>query len=339
MKKSKAPPLPSIVTRSRQTSQTSQPTSTADDESVTSQSVKKPKRPKCWHPQQAIVLKQWAEIATSFRWMHHQTHLKYASLSFWMTLPVIVLSSITGTMNFAQGSLPSSIDSYAPVAIGTLNLIAGVITTVASFLRASELAEGHRVASVMFGKLSRNIRTELLLPLTERTMDGDDFIAMCRSEMDRLTEQTPDIPKSIEYKFAEQFEELLKNDFYPPELLNLHPVDVYDEQELQKDTAVASVVADAALQFKRALQKDREQKEQELQTIAESAPLPAVPPETVTQELQHLSKLQTVTSLLMKRKLPPTTAPAPPPQPSPASAPAPPVAAFFVDNTAALDAV
>lgn len=337
MKKSK-PPLPSIVTRSRQTSQTSQPTSAAaDDESVTSsQPLKKPKRPKAWHRQQAVVLKQWAEIATSFRWMHHQTHLKYANMSFWFTLPVIVLSSLTGTMNFAQGSLPTMVEAYAPVCIGTLNLLAGVITTVASYLRVSELAEGHRVASVMFGKLSRNIRTELLLPLTERTMDGDDFIAMCRSEMDRLTEQTPDIPKAIEYKFALQFEELLKQDFYPPELLNLHPVDVYDDvemQEMQKDARAASVVADAAMQFKRVLQKNREQ---ELQSIAESAPLPPQPPEDVTQELQHLNKLQTVTSLLMKRKLPPVPVPAPAPASPPTDTP---IASFFVDNTSALDAV
>lgn len=333
--KQQKPPLPSVVTRSRQTSHTSEPTSGADNESVTSiQSVKKPKRPKSWHPQQAIVLKQWAEISTSFRWMHHQTHLKYANMNFWFTLPVIVLSSITGTMNFAQGSLPGFLDSYAPVAIGTLNLITGVITTIASYLRVSELAEGHRVASVMFGKLSRNIRTELLLPLTERTMDGDDFIVMCRSEMDRLTEQTPDIPKSIEYKFAIQFADLLQQDFYPPELVNLHPVDMYEDPEMQTDNRVASLVAESALQFKQALQKERDRKNQELPTIVEpaSAVVPPPPSGAVTQELQQLSRLRTVTGML-KRKLPPAAPPVLPLEPSV------PMSSFFIDNTNALDTV
>ncbi len=30
------------------------------------------KEPKEWHPQQAKLLKSWAEIASSYRWMHNQ---------------------------------------------------------------------------------------------------------------------------------------------------------------------------------------------------------------------------------------------------------------------------
>ena len=43
-----------------------------------------------------------------------------------------------------------------------------MITTVAQFLRVSELMEGHRVASIAFGRFSRNIAVELSLPTQER---------------------------------------------------------------------------------------------------------------------------------------------------------------------------
>jgi lysophospholipase L1-like esterase len=35
------------------------------------------KEPKDWHPQQAKLLKSWAEIASSYRWMHNQAYMIY----------------------------------------------------------------------------------------------------------------------------------------------------------------------------------------------------------------------------------------------------------------------
>lgn len=303
------PSVPAVVTRSRQSSSATGTGSNATDtdESTLSQLGKKPKRAKVWHPQQEVVLKQWAEIATSFRWMHHQAHIMFSRQSFWITLPVIVISSITGTMNFAQNSFPAEFESYVPLVIGSFNLIAGVMTTVQSYLRLSELAEGHRVASVMFGKLSRNIRVELMLPVTERTMDGDDFIAMCRSELDRLTEQSPDIPKRIENKFSSTFEDLLQTDFYPPELLQLHPVEVYRNDAEAVEQRTANVVANAAMHFHRVVEQRRKDEAAAL-PAAPLFPIPESPghreSELVAQELKTLNRLQAVSSLL-RRKPPP----------------------------------
>lgn len=314
------PAPPAVVTRSRQNSSSLvNSTGEGTDDGSASQSGKKPKRPKVWHPQQEVVLKQWAEIATSFRWLHHQAHINFSNKSFWITLPVIVISSITGTMNFAQSSFPPDFASYVPLVIGSFNLIAGVMTTVQSYLRLSELAEGHRVASVMFGKLSRNIRVELMLPTTERTMDGDDFIAMCRSELDRLTEQSPDIPKKIEKRFAVKFEDLLQTDFYPPELLQLHPVEVYRNEAEAVEQRTAAVVASAASQFQRALEQRKEAARGEVQHQPPPPPLfpipeaPARDSEQVAHELKTLHRLQAVSNLLRRKPPGPAVVATPPP--------------------------
>ncbi len=293
---------------------TSSPGSVKDSETDTEEKSAAPsnknRQPKLWHPQQEKLLKQWAEIATSFRWMHHNSHLMYSRYNFWFTLPVIVISSVTGTMNFAQSSFPADYVDYVPLFIGALNLIAGIVTTVASYLRFSELSEGNRVAALMFGKLSRNIRVELLLPITERTMDGNDFIAMCRSELDRLTEQTPDIPKKIEHQFLRQFEDLLQTDFYPPELQDLHPVEIYREDpKVQRE---ADVLAHAALAFQRVLPAPRSQPKEEEEPPAEiilnvEKPKPVGPvsvteaKEKVSQELSELTRLQSVSSRISQR--------------------------------------
>ena len=186
--------------------------------------------PIVWHPQQEKLLKQWGEMASANRWMHYNTHLRYVRLTRWFTLPVIILSSITGTMNFAQTSFPVQYQASVPLVIGTINLIMGIITTVGSFLRVNELAEGNRVAALSYGKLASNIRVELVLPVSERTMGGSDFIALCRAEMDRLSEQTPDIPACIEEKFRKSFYDIIEKgdvEFYTPDILRLRSVEIF----------------------------------------------------------------------------------------------------------------
>ena len=57
----------------------------------------------------------------------------------WFALPVIVISTITGTANFAQGSFPEAWKEFVPLGIGFLNLSAGLITTVSQFFRVSRI--------------------------------------------------------------------------------------------------------------------------------------------------------------------------------------------------------
>lgn len=209
-----------------------------------------PDRPKIWHEQHSRLLKQWADVASIYRWMHYETHQYYAKYNFWLTLPTIIISSITGTLNFAQASFPKDYATLLPIGIGTLNLIAGAITTVASFLRVSELAEGNRVAAISFGKLSRNIRTELLMPSGQRTMDGVDFIQMCRVDLDRMTEQTPDIPDHIVSAFNRKFGDTLKSGkFYQPEISVLQPVEIYTDDKEEREQRIARIMTNAARAF------------------------------------------------------------------------------------------
>ena len=187
-----------------------------------------------WHKQQEVVLKKWAETASSYRYLHDRSFQKYTSQNMWFAIPVIILSTITGTANFAQASFPDSAKDIAPAIIGTLNLTAGLITTIAQFLRVSELLEGHRVASVAYGKFSRNITVELSLPVEERTRGGTEFLNNCRSELDKLIEQSPNIPINILKKFEKKFKD---KEFMRPDILEISAVEIYipDDEEQRKE--------------------------------------------------------------------------------------------------------
>ena len=178
-----------------------------------------------WHEQQEKILKRWSEIGSSYRFMHDRAYLYFEKQNFRFALPVIVLSTVTGTANFAQGSFPSDWSAYVPLFIGFLNLTAGLITTIAQFLRVSELLEGHRAASISYSKFSRNISVELSLPPNERSNGGREFIAARRTELDRLIEQSPNIPMHIVKEFGRTFSE---STFIKPDILEISGVEIFN---------------------------------------------------------------------------------------------------------------
>lgn len=185
-----------------------------------------------WHKQQEDILKDWAEMAASYRWLHSRSYNEFKKQNMYFALPVIVISTITGTANFAQSSLPVGVQSYAPAVIGFFNLTAGLITTIAQFLRVSEQMEGHRASSVEYGKLARNIEVELSLPAHERSASGLEYIKKCRSEIDRLIEQSPDIPMAIIKSFqGTVMAELADVEFGFPKVLKLEPINVFRHED------------------------------------------------------------------------------------------------------------
>ena len=201
------------------------------DVNNTEQPPKKEKE-KVWHKQQEDILKDWSEMSASYQWLHSRSYNKFKSQNMWFALPVIIISTITGTANFAQSSLPTEAQSWAPAAIGFLNLTAGLITTVAQFLRVSEQMEGHRASSVEYGKLARNIEVELSLPAAERNSGGLEYIKQCRGDIDRLIEQSPDIPMKILNKFQSNvMTDLSGVDFGLPKILKLEPINVFREED------------------------------------------------------------------------------------------------------------
>ena len=180
------------------------------------------KLPKIWHPQQEKILKAWGEAAACYRYMHYQAYCSFKKLSMKFTIPLIIVSTVTGTANFAQETFPPSVQPFVPSAIGGLNLITAIATTIMQFLKINELMEGHRVASVQYGKVSRTIRLELTLPLSERTLNGTNMIENMRTEYDRLIEQSPNVPKKMIDAFEREFPD--DNAFFKPEIMHIQPI-------------------------------------------------------------------------------------------------------------------
>lgn len=167
-----------------------------------------PKKPfNGWNKDQEKIAEDWCDIAMCYRWLHDSSDKIYTRLNNRMTIPVIILSTLSGTANFALQSFigdNQEHQKYASAAVGGVSIITGIIATLNNFLRYAQLQESHRVASIAWGKFQRMISIELSLHPDDR-MDSLDFLKICRTEVDRLIEQSPPIPDKSLSEFKAKF--------------------------------------------------------------------------------------------------------------------------------------
>ena len=157
-----------------------------------------------WTEENEQIMVEWCDVAQCYKWLNNRAHAKYSYMHAWFTIPAIVLSTISGTASFAQTSLPLAYQSYSPMAIGTINIFIGILTTVQQYLKISELNEAHRVSSISWDKFARNIRIELAKKPEER-MRCEHFLKLNRQEFDRLMETSPLLSESIIAEFENKF--------------------------------------------------------------------------------------------------------------------------------------
>lgn len=201
-----------------------------------------------WTKEQEQLLAEWSEKASGYRWLHSCCEKNYRCRNYTFTIPVIILSTLTGTANFAMDSfVPEEHKQMAMACVGGVNIFAGILSTLQNFLRYAELMEGHRLALVSWSKFGRDIAVELALEPKMRK-PAFDFLTICRAEFDRLIEQSPSIDEEVTKRFKKVFKTNIKEGLRVPEICNgLHRVSVYEPSQEER---VASIMANVAEKVK-----------------------------------------------------------------------------------------
>ena len=157
-----------------------------------------------WTPEHEQILIEWADKAMCYRWLHSKSNNMYNTLNAWYTIPVIIISTLTGTANFAQERVPLEYQHFFVMIVGGFNIMAGIITTIQQFLKITQLNESHRVSSIAWDKFYRNIKIELAKHPSER-IEPKQMLKMSKEEFDRLIETSPNIPEKIVEQFKTNF--------------------------------------------------------------------------------------------------------------------------------------
>lgn len=161
-----------------------------------------------WTKEQEHLMAQWADVASCYRWLHDRSEKKYSRLSMAISIPVIILSTVTGAANFAVGSFippnDESTKNYVSAGLGAVSIGAGILTTLGNFFQYAQKSESNRVAGIAWGKFQRLVSVELAINPNDR-LDAMDFLKICRQDLDRLIEQSPPISDDIIKMFEAEF--------------------------------------------------------------------------------------------------------------------------------------
>jgi len=153
-----------------------------------------------WSFENEEILAEWCDIAQCYKWLNIETYKYYKNINSYLTIPCIVLSTISGTASFGIPSIPEEYQYIIPFFAGFITIGVGIITTIQQYYRFSELKETHRILSIAWDKIARNIRIELSKEPMER-IDARHFIKFTRIEFERLMENSEIIPDNIINKF------------------------------------------------------------------------------------------------------------------------------------------
>ena len=186
-----------------------------------------------WTENHEEIFYEWADKAMCYRWLHSRSFNIYSWKAAAYTIPVIIMSTITGTANFAQDKFPEQYRTMAQMTIGAINIIAGILTTIQQYFKINELNEAHRVSSISWGKFHQNIKVEMTKHPKDRKPPMDMLNAY-KEEFDRLLEISPNIEDAVVLEFKNKFDKKSKKEALDSKIIK----EKYNKQLLDLITSV-----------------------------------------------------------------------------------------------------
>lgn len=154
---------------------------------------------------QEDLLDSWAENAASYKWMHIKAARYYDFINDIITIPVIMLSSLSAmgavfVISNNEGETIDRANQIIEYIFAGANLIIATLSSVQKYKRFGEISEKHRVAAVEYSKFYREIKLELVLDPKARKY-AIDYSKNIKMAYDKLLSSSPDIPEHISKGF------------------------------------------------------------------------------------------------------------------------------------------
>jgi hypothetical protein len=178
------------------------------------------------------ILSELGDEAQINAFLHKKSHEYYTTQNIKYQLPIIILSAVSGTGNFISTNFPDY-SATIILAVGGLSIFTSIISSVAQFLKVSQLSESHRISYLSWEKFHSNIKFQLNKRRESRE-NLKDFLSLIVPEYQRLKEISASIPEHI-CNSVKRNKKNLKNMKIPYLLNGFHPVIPFKENDDDND--------------------------------------------------------------------------------------------------------
>ncbi len=161
--------------------------------------------------------------------LHKKCEAKFSSKALCIDLPVIILSTLCGSLTLSGRQLFGDMEEDALKIVGALSLSSGILATIQAYFGYSRRSENHKNSFLEFSKLYRFIKVEIGLPRKSRIRPRD-LLKIVNDSFNRLIELSPLIPPSQLKLFKQKY----KNSKIqrPPELNGLDSIEIYASSDI-----------------------------------------------------------------------------------------------------------
>lgn len=148
-----------------------------------------------WDSALENIFTELADEAQINTFLHKKAHHYFKIRNMKFQLPVIVFSALSGSGNFMSTYFPDYTDQIV-LAIGFVSIIISIVSSLAQYLKLSEMAEGNRLSYLSWEKFFINIKFQLRRKREKRD-NIKEFLNQIIPEYQRLKEISPEIPSMI----------------------------------------------------------------------------------------------------------------------------------------------
>jgi hypothetical protein len=156
-----------------------------------------------WDDDVERLFEAWLRRVAAAEAGHRQESERMRRGSLMLGVPVVVLTTIVGTSVFASlqnGHVPAT----ARILVGSISILAAVLSSLQTFLRFGMRAESHRIAAFRYETLRRDMTQMLALPRTSRP-DAVHQLDSVRLRLDRYAKESPTIDERRWARLERQF--------------------------------------------------------------------------------------------------------------------------------------
>jgi len=174
------------------------------------------------------VLKSYATEAEILYVIHNKNYLHYQKRGYYFTVPVIIMSTISGVLSFNQ-SIQSTIPGQ--YAIGGVNILCGIITTVYKFLNYSNYENQHKILAIEYLHMFEDLKSVLSRHPSQRP-DALRYVEKIEAKRQDLYDNFSIIEDNIRRSFKHKHKTLR----LPLKLDHISKINIYG-RDVEEDVA------------------------------------------------------------------------------------------------------
>ena len=156
-----------------------------------------------WDDDMESLYESWHRRAAAAEAGHRKMSERMRRRYVLLGVPIVVLTTVVGTSVFASLQ-HEPVSTPLRIVVGSLSILAAVMSSLQAFLRYGMRSEGHRIATIRYETLRRDMSETLAIPRASRSDPARELDSV-RQRLDRYAKESPIVDERLWASLEREF--------------------------------------------------------------------------------------------------------------------------------------